>query len=177
MVNQSIAFFDDPVNSSGSFTSRLATEPDAIKSLTGPNLGVMTVVAVSILSTVILSLSMGWKLALVAIFGALPFIFFAGLVHESMEQAFEEVINKTFSESVGFASECLQAIKTVVALNMEERIETRFVALLEDHSAKARKHALLSMFWFALCESIELLCMGLTFWWLFSNKDTISTLI
>lgn len=74
--------FDDAPNSSGSLVSRLTTDPNAIKSLTGPNLGVMTVVGVSILSTVILSLAVGWELGLVAIFGALPFTFFSGLVHE-----------------------------------------------------------------------------------------------
>jgi ATP-binding cassette, subfamily B (MDR/TAP), member 1 len=138
MVKQSVAFFDDSANSSGSLTSRLATDPDAIKSLAGPNLGVMTVVGVSILSTVVLSLAVGWKLGLVALFGALPFIFFAGLVHESMEQRFEEIVSETFSDSVGFASECIQAIKTVNAFNMEGRIESRFVVLLKGHCEKVK---------------------------------------
>jgi ATP-binding cassette subfamily B (MDR/TAP) protein 1 len=165
MISQSIAFFDDSINSSGSLVSRLATDPDAVKSLAGPNLGVMVVVGVSILSTIILSLAVGWKLGLVATCGALPFIFFAGLVHESMEQRFEDIVSDTFSESVGFASECIQAIKTVNSLNMEGRIEDHFGTLLNDHCAKARFHAIKSMIWFALSESIELLCMGPTFWY------------
>jgi ATP-binding cassette subfamily B (MDR/TAP) protein 1 len=69
MTNQCIAFFDESANSSGSLASRLATDPDAVKSLVGPNLGVMIVVGSSILSTVILSLAVGWKLSLVATFG------------------------------------------------------------------------------------------------------------
>jgi ATP-binding cassette, subfamily B (MDR/TAP), member 1 len=165
MVKQSIAFFDDSTNSSGSLTSRLATDPDAIKSLAGPNLGAITVVGVSILSTVILSLAVGWKLGLVAIFGALPFIFFAGLVHESMEHRFEEIVSETFSDGVGFASECIQAIKTVNAFSTEDRIESHFVVLLKGHCAKAQKYAMKSMIWFALSESIDLLCMGLTSWY------------
>ena len=152
------------INSSGSLVSCLATDPDAVKSLAGPNLGVMIVVSTSIISTVVLSLAVGWKLGLVATFGALPFIFFAGLVHESMEQRFEDIVSDIFSDSVGFASECIQAIKTVNSLNMEERIEDRFGAMLKDHCGKAQWHALKSMIWFALSESIELLCMGLTFW-------------
>ena len=164
MINQCIAFFDESANSSGSLVSRLTTDPDSVKSLAGPNLGVMIVVGTSILSTVILSLAVGWKLGLVATFGALLFIFFAGLIHESMERRFEETVSETFSESVGFASECIQAIKTVSSLNMEERIEDRFGALLKSHCGKAQWHAIISMIWFALSESIELLCMGLTFW-------------
>ena len=165
MIGQSISFFDCSTNSSGSLVSRLATDVDAVKSLAGPNLGVMVVVGVTILSTVILSIAAGWKLGLVATFGALPFIFFAGLIHESMEQRFEDLVGETFSASVGFASECIQAIKTVNSLNMEGRVEGRFRALLNDHCAKAQWHAIISMIWFALSESIELLCMGLTFWY------------
>ena len=164
MIKQSIVFFDDRANSSGALVSRLATDPDAIKSLAGPSLGVLTVVGVSIVSTVVLSLAVGWKLALVAIFGALPFIFAAGLIHESMEQRFEEMISETFSDSVGFATECIQAIRTVNAFNMESRIESHFQTLLKDHCAEAQTHAIKSMIWFALSESIDLLCMALTFW-------------
>jgi ATP-binding cassette, subfamily B (MDR/TAP), member 1 len=164
MVKQPVSFFDEKANLSGSLTSRLSTELDAIKSLAGPNIGVITVVGTSLLSTVILSLVVGWKLGLVVIFGALPFIFCAGLVHETMEHRFEDIVKETFSESVGFASECIQAIRTVKALNMQGRIEGQFKTLLMDHCAKSQKHAIKSMFWFALFESIDLLCMGLTFW-------------
>jgi ATP-binding cassette subfamily B (MDR/TAP) protein 1 len=99
---------------------------------------------------VILSLAVGWELGLVAILGALPFTFFSGLVHESMEQRLEEIVNETFSGSVGFASEFIQVIKTVTALNMEGRIEGRFALLLKDHCTKAHRHALKSMIWFSL---------------------------
>ena len=118
----------------------------------------------SITSTIILSLAVCWKLGLAAIFGALPFIFFAGPIHESMEHQFENVVNETFSESVAFATECTQAIKTVAALNMESRIEGRFAFLLKSHCAKAQRHALKSMVWFSLSESFDLLRMALTFW-------------
>ncbi|PVH87505.1 P-loop containing nucleoside triphosphate hydrolase protein [Cadophora sp. DSE1049] len=165
MIKQPISFFDDSANSCGSLVSRLATDPDAIKSLAGPSLSVLIVVGVSLLSTVILSLAVGWKLGLVAIFGALPFIFFSGLVHETMEQKFEESISETFSESVAFASECIQGIRTVIVLNMETRIQTQFESLLDDRCVRARQHALKSMIWFSLSESIELHCMGLSFWY------------
>jgi ATP-binding cassette subfamily B (MDR/TAP) protein 1 len=82
-----------------------------------------------------------------------------------MEQRFEEIVSETFSDSVGFASECIQAIKSVNCPNMEERIEDRIGALLKDHCGKAQWHAINSMIWFALGESIELLCMGLIFWY------------
>ena len=101
MTQQAMAFFDEAENSTGSLLSRLATDAEDLKSLAGPNLGIIVVVGVSVLSTIVLSLAIDWKLALVAIFGAFPFIFGAGIVHERMENSFEDVASKTFAESVG----------------------------------------------------------------------------
>jgi len=53
--------------------------------------------------------------------------------------AIEEIVNETFSGSVGFANECIQAIKTVTAFNMKGRIEGRFALLLKNHCTKAHR--------------------------------------
>ena len=53
-----------------------------------------------------------------------------------MEHQFENVVNETFSESVAFATECTQAIKTVAALNMESRIEGRFAFFVKESLCK-----------------------------------------
>jgi ATP-binding cassette, subfamily B (MDR/TAP), member 1 len=165
MLKQRVAFFDSSSNSSRSLLSRLATDPESLKSLAGPNIGVIIVVGVSVLSALILSLAVDWKLALVAIFGAFPFIFGAGFLHEAMENSFEERASRTFADSVGFAGECIQAIKTVSSLRMEGVVETKFGLMLEEHCRRASKHILTTMIWFSLSEAIDMLCMGLTFWY------------
>jgi len=119
-----------------------------------------------------------WKLSLVAIFGAFPFIFGAGLLHEAMENSFEEVATRTFADSVGFAGECVQAIKTVSSLSMEGVVETKFGQLLDEHCRRASKHALKTMAWFSLSGAIDMLCMGLTFWYgghQLSHHDSTTT--
>lgn len=157
-------FFDLAENSPGSLLSRLSSDPDAVNALAGSNLAVIVTVAVALLSCIILALAVGWKLGLVVLFGGFPFIFGAGVVHERMQNSFEEMAGSMISDSVGFASECIQAIRTVSALNMELVIERRFGGLLTDYCQRARKYALKSMVWFALSDSIDLLCMALAFW-------------
>jgi ATP-binding cassette subfamily B (MDR/TAP) protein 1 len=165
IIAQDMSFFDDSENSSGSLSSRLTNDPESVKSLAGPNLGTLTVVSVGLISSVIFSLAIGWKLALVACFGALPFIFGAGLVHERMEDSFEEVASKAFGGSVSFASECVSAMKTVSSLVMEQLVDERYGRLLDEHGRKTQIYALRTMVWFALSESVDLLCMALTFWY------------
>lgn len=125
----------------------------------------LVTVLVSLVSTVALALAVGWKLGLVVIFGGLPFIFAAGVIHERMENGFEEKAAKIFEASVGFAGECVGALRTVSALNMEPVVETRFAALLTSHCTSYTRSAAVTMIWFALSESIELLCMALAFWY------------
>ena len=173
MAEQPIAFFDKLENSPGILVSRLATDPDAVKSLAGANLGTILIVIVSLLSTIILSLAIGWKLALVATFAALPLVFGAALLRERMERSFSEKASKMFAGSVGFANECMQALRTVSSLRMEDLVEEKFGSLLEEHSHRTIRYALLAMLWFALSESIDFLCMGLTFWYVYFQIESM----
>ena len=69
-----------------------------------------------------------------------------------------------FTDSVGFAGECIQAIRTVSALNMESLIEQQFGFLLAEHCERAARYVIKAMIWFALSDAIDLLCMALAFW-------------
>ncbi len=164
MAEQDVAFFDRLENSADNLVARLSTDPDGINALVGDNVGVLGTVTVAMISTTVLALVVGWKLGLVVLFGGLPFIFGAGVVRERMEASFEENAGKMLSDSVAYAGECLQAIRTVSALNMESRVERRFQQLTAEYRQQALRNALRSMVWFALSESIEFLCMALAFW-------------
>ncbi|KAF2673407.1 P-loop containing nucleoside triphosphate hydrolase protein [Microthyrium microscopicum] len=160
-----LSYFDSESNAPSAILNRLATDPENINSFAGSNLAVLVTILVSLISTITLALAVGWKLALVVIFGGLPFIFSAGVFHERMENGFEEKSAKAFEGSVGFASECVGILKTVSALNMEPLVEKRFAALLSEHCTNVARYQIVAMIWFALSESIELLCMALAFWY------------
>ena len=82
-----------------------------------------------------------------------------------MGNSFEEVGGKLFTDPVGSASKCVQAIETVSALNMEPLIEEQIDHLLVEHFQRASRYAIKAMVWFALSEAIEFLCIGLAFWY------------
>jgi ATP-binding cassette, subfamily B (MDR/TAP), member 1 len=82
-----------------------------------------------------------------------------------MENSFEEKAAELFETSVGFAGECVGAIRTVSALNMGSLVEKQFGDLISEHCKKATRYALTAMVWFSISEAIELLCMGLAFWY------------
>ncbi|KAH8807174.1 P-loop containing nucleoside triphosphate hydrolase protein [Xylogone sp. PMI_703] len=165
MISQPISFFDLEENSSGSLVSRLSTDPDAVNALAGDNVAVLVTVGVALVSTVTLALAIGWKLGLVVLFGGLPLIFGAGVIHERMENSFEEKAGKMFTESVGYAGEHIQAIRTISALNMEIVVERHFGQMMVDYCQRAARYAIRNMLWFSASDSIDLLCMALAFWY------------
>lgn len=81
------------------------------------------------------------------------------------ELQFEKMNQAVFAESSKFAAESIGAFRTVNSLTLEDMICRRYEFLLADHVKKASKKAKYSSLIFAGSDSIQLLCMALTFWY------------
>jgi len=67
MLRQDIGFFDYEENSAGALTSFLSTETTHAAGLSGATLGTILNVLTTLIAGFVLSLALGWKLALVCI--------------------------------------------------------------------------------------------------------------
>ncbi|CCX14989.1 Similar to Leptomycin B resistance protein pmd1; acc. no. P36619 [Pyronema omphalodes CBS 100304] len=165
IIRQDIEFFDIPENSSGSLTARLSSDPQSFQDLMQGNLGLIIVVLVNILSSSLLSLFTGWKLSLVAIFGCLPPLFLAGFTRMRLELSSQERVSKFFHESTRFAAEAVSAIRTVASLTLEDEVIHRYAERLNGPARSAYRRTLWIMILFGLSESVDLLGIGLAFWY------------
>ena len=165
MITQDIAYFDVPENASGSLTGRLSADPQALHDLVQGNLGLIIVVIVNLTSSSLLSLVIGWKLALVAIFGCLPVLFTAGFTRMRLELSAQERLSSFFQESTRFATEAVGAIRTVQSLTLEDTIVQRYAARLAAPMRGAHRRTVGVMLLFGLSESVDLLGVGLAFWY------------
>ena len=156
MLRQDIAFYDLEGNSSGALTSRLSTDPQRLQDLVSSNLGLILIVLVNLLGSCILALAVGWKLSLVAIFGCLPALFFAGFMRMRLEMQNQDKNAKIYQESARFASEAVGAIRTVSSLTLESKVLNNYGERLDHSVRKAYKHIIFSMFLFGLSESLDL---------------------
>jgi ATP-binding cassette, subfamily B (MDR/TAP), member 1 len=157
MLRQDIAFYDLEGNSSGALTSRLSTDPQRLQDLVSSNLGLILIVIVNLLGSCILALGVGWKLSLVAIFGCLPPLFFAGFMRMRLEMQSQDRNAKMYQESARFASEAVGAIRTVSSLTLEKKVLDGYGKRLDHSVRKAYKHIAISMFLFGLSESLDLI--------------------
>ncbi|KNG45256.1 leptomycin b resistance protein pmd1 [Stemphylium lycopersici] len=165
LIRKCIAFFDDREHSPGSLTSRLSTDITQIQQLMATEMCLALVAVVNVVGCVAISFVYGWKLSLVGVFTALPLILAAGYFRIRLELNFEKTNAKVFENSSQFAAEAVGAFRTVLSLNMEHIISSRYESLLEGHVHKAFSSARLGTLVFAASDSIDLACMALIFWY------------
>ncbi|KFY49373.1 hypothetical protein V495_00615 [Pseudogymnoascus sp. VKM F-4514 (FW-929)] len=165
VIHKPIKFFDQEDNSSGTLVSRLSSDPTQLQELMGTNMGFVYIAICSLTACIILSLAIGWKLALVSLVAALPLTFTAGFYRVRYEIQFEKLNADVFAESSKFASEAFGAVRTVASLTLEDKICQRYEDLLNHHLYQSRMKSRYSTLVFALSDSINMLCMALTFWY------------
>ncbi|KAL7942007.1 P-loop containing nucleoside triphosphate hydrolase protein [Trichoderma barbatum] len=163
ILSQRMDFFDRVA--SGALVSRLSSDPSNLHELISVNLGLLIAIFVSIISGSIIALVFSWRLALVAIFGAMPVVFAAGFIRMTLDSSLAEATAKIFEESARFASDSLSSIRTVKAFTMENTVQKSYEQHLAQTMKKlSRKTAAITLF-FAFSESAELLAAALGFWY------------
>ena len=163
-LQKPMSFYDLDENASGSLMGRLTTDPKQLQEIIGMNGALPLVSIFNILGCVAIAFSFGWKLSLVAVFAALPVIFFAAYMRIRFEVQFEAMNAKVYNGSSQFAAEAIGAFRTVSSLTMEDTILGRYADLLRDQQKKAFNKAWYATLVFAFSDSIELCAMALTFW-------------
>lgn len=165
MLYQKPRFFDEDSNSHGALTSQIAGDAKQLEELFGINLvswlsGVWTVIG-----CVIISLVFGWKLGLVAMFVTMPIMLTAGFWKFRHEVQFNEMNSAVFLESSQFATEAINAIRTVSSLTMESTINNRYQKLLKGHVKAAQRKAQWTAALYGFADSAGLGCQALIFWY------------
>lgn len=165
ILYQKTAFFDLDDNSTGQLSSRLSSDPTALKELLGINLMMMSIGMFSLIGALAISFSYGWKLALVATCVTVPLGVLAGYYRIQLELQFVAMNDAVFKESSKFGAEAIGAFRTVSALVLEKSICDRYERLLQGHVVEAYRKARWSTFIFAYADSVSLGCQALIFWY------------
>ncbi|KAF5022641.1 hypothetical protein F66182_5317 [Fusarium sp. NRRL 66182] len=165
MLYQKLAFFDQEGNSHGSLSSRISSDAKQLEELLGLNLALMISAAFNVTGCVIISLVFGWKLGLIAMSVALPLMLASGCWKYKHEVHFDKMNSAVFMESSQFATEAIEAIRTVSSLTMEDAINSRYRQLLDGHVKAANRKAQWTSALFGFADSVGLGCQALLFWY------------
>jgi ATP-binding cassette subfamily B (MDR/TAP) protein 1 len=105
------------------------------------------------------------RLTLLTVFVVMPILLFCAYFRLRFEVQFESMNQAVFAESSKFASESINAFRTVTSLTLENMILRRYETLLRDHVNKAFRKSRFTTMVFAFSDSASLACMALTFWY------------
>uniref|UniRef100_A0A3B5MPP8 ATP-binding cassette, sub-family B (MDR/TAP), member 11a n=1 Tax=Xiphophorus couchianus TaxID=32473 RepID=A0A3B5MPP8_9TELE len=152
MLRQEIGWFDDPRNSPGALTTRLATDASMVQGATGSQIGMIVNSLTNIGASFIIAFYFSWKLTLV-IMCFLPLIGLSGVFQAKMLTGFANKDKKSMEAAGQVSSEALGNIRTIAGLAKERSFVESYEQKLElpFKSAKKRANIYGLCFGFAQC--------------------------
>ena len=164
LLRQEIAFFAEARHSPGALTSFLSTEVTHLAALSGVTLGTLLSCITTLVSAVVVSLAIGWKLALVTT-TTIPVLLGSGFFRVWALIHFQTVAQKAYERSAAYASEYIGAIRTVASLTMEMEVHNLYEAMLSSQKERSLPSNLRTSALYAASQSLTPLCIALGFWY------------
>lgn len=164
MLRQDIAWFDKEENSAGALTSFLSTETTHMAGLSGVTLGTLLVVTTTLVASLAVGISIGWKLGLVCA-STIPVLLGCGFFRFWMLAKFQTRAKNAYEKSASYACEATSAIRTVASLTREHDVLSHYRESLEVQAEKSLRSVLKSSILYAASQSFMFLCIALGFWY------------
>lgn len=164
MLRQDIAFFDRDENTAGALTSFLSTQTTQMAGLSGATLGIVLMSISTLVACCIITLAIGWKLALVCI-ATVPILLACGFLRVWVLAKLQGRAQRAYNKSALFASEAVTAIRTVASLTREHDILQLYRDSLATQLRNSTKSILRSSSLYAASQSILFFTFALGFWY------------
>ncbi|KAF5856053.1 hypothetical protein ETB97_007974 [Aspergillus alliaceus] len=170
---QDMSFFDEPGNRPSALSTVLSKSTDDLAGMGGPVIGGILTFIATILGGIVLSLAVGWKLALVCT-TTIPIVVVCGWLRLQVLAAFDTKIRQSGLDSAAYAGELVRSVRTVASLGLEEYALARYDAFVTKQAAKSLRSILVASALYTASQSIVYLCAALGFWYggtLIANRE------
>jgi ATP-binding cassette subfamily B (MDR/TAP) protein 1 len=164
ILRQDISFFDEEEHSSGNLTSLLHSSTEDLTALSGVLIGSILTFISTIITGLVVSIVIGWKLALVCT-ATIPLVVACGWVRLQVLVVFDEQIRQSGKDSAAYASEAISAMRTVASLGLENHVLVAYDEILEKQAGNFIRSILSASALYAASQSAALLASALAFWY------------
>ncbi|KAK9449525.1 P-loop containing nucleoside triphosphate hydrolase protein [Limtongia smithiae] len=164
MLRMDISFFDRDENTTGSLTSTLSRDAQAVDGLSGTTLGQILSSLMIVVSSVTLALIISWNLGLVCT-ACVPLMLAAGFYRFYILAKFNRKNQKSHEGSAAFACEATSAIRTVATLTLEDEVLEKYHEGLAKIIVSNRPATHYSAFLYGLAQGMVYFIMALAYWY------------
>lgn len=153
IISRDAEFFDDKEHSIGMLASLLTTSTEHLSNLSGPVIGSILTFLSTIGAGIIISMVLGWKLALVCT-ATIPVVVACGWIRLRMLASFDGKIKQSGKDAAAYASEMVSSIRTVASLSLEEQAVRHYDKLISSQAAKSLPSILSASALYAASQSV-----------------------
>ncbi|XP_077431738.1 phosphatidylcholine translocator ABCB4-like [Vanacampus margaritifer] len=125
MMRQDLGWFDDPKNSVGALTTRLASDTAQVQGVTGQHLAAIVQIMSSMGGNLMISFLYGWELTLL-ILVLVPIIVVAGTLKMQILAGKAAKDNEEMEKAGKIVTEAIKNIRTVASLTREPTFESLY---------------------------------------------------
>jgi ATP-binding cassette subfamily B (MDR/TAP) protein 1 len=164
ILNQDVSFFDRADTSPSALASVLSKSVDDLAGMGGPVMGGIMTFMTTIIGGVVLSVIIGWKLALVCT-ATVPIVVACGWLRLQVLATFDARSRQSGIRAALYAGELVRSVRTVASLGMETQATKFYTDFLTAQATDYLRPILSASALYAASQSVVYLCAALAFWY------------